>query len=116
MSAGRGALGGAGAGLEVGRAPSAAAVARGVFVSGARHSQGWARHKAQPHSQLPQPPSFPNLEFCFRAASRNGGKIICCGLCVFFYDTKRDFCHSVDGFCFSFCSGLLASLVCLLLF
>lgn len=38
VSAGRGALGGAGAGLEVGRAPSAAAVARGVFVSGARHS------------------------------------------------------------------------------
>lgn len=102
-------LGKAGTGLEVGQAPSAAG--GGVFVSG-----GCARHRAQLHVQLPQPPSSLNLEFCFRAASCSDGKIICCGLCMFFYDTKKDFCNSVDCFSFSFCSGPLASLVCLLFF
>lgn len=37
----------------------------GVFVSGARHSP---TARAQPHIQPPQPPSFLNPEFCFRAA------------------------------------------------
>lgn len=75
----------------------------GVFASGGlaqHHGEGCARHKAQLHVQLPQPPSFLNLEFCFRAASGNDGKIICCGLCMFFYGTKKDFCNSADCFCF----------------
>lgn len=104
--------------LEVGQAPRAVTVAWGsicVWGLAQPHGEGWARHKAQLHVQLPQTSSFLNLELCFRAASPNGGKIICCGLCMFFYDTKKDFCHSVDCFCFSCCSGLLASLVCLLL-
>lgn len=65
----------------------------GVFASGGLAqpcSKGCARQKAQLQVQVPQLLSFLNLAFCFRAASCNDGKIICCGLYMFFYDTKKD--------------------------
>lgn len=117
VSASWGALGNSGVGLEVGHARSAPVVAWGsicIWGPATAPWQGLRRHKAQLQAQLPQLLSCLNREFCLRASSCHEEKLICCGLYMFLYDTKK-IGKSIDGFSF-YSSPLAHSLLFVCLF
>lgn len=92
VSTGQGELRKAGTGLEVGQAPRATAVAWGEFVSGAWHSPtARAGPDTKLHVQFPQPPSFLNLELCFKAASVMLGRLSTVVYACFSMTQKRIF-------------------------
>lgn len=81
-----------------------------VFASGAWHSptaRAVPDTKHSPMLSFPRHRAFQIWSFVSGLPPVMVGRLSAVVYACFFYDTKKDFCNSVD--CFSFCSVLLAS-------